>query len=179
MSQAGALSRLVVVLICAIAARAMTNQPLDVPFITQEKNGCGAASVAMVVHYWGNLPAKYPVVAASPERVYQQLYDAERKGILLSDMKRYVEELGFNAFTLNGKWTDLERHLAKGRPIIVGLKRNRAKGMHFAVVVGVDATHVWLNDPTRKKANRVKQAEFRSHWELADSWMLLATPRPG
>ena len=25
---------------------------LDVPFLRQKKNGCGAASVAMVLHYW-------------------------------------------------------------------------------------------------------------------------------
>ena len=25
---------------------------LDVPFVRQEKNGCGAASIAMVMQYW-------------------------------------------------------------------------------------------------------------------------------
>ena len=122
----------------------------------------------MVMHYWGS--------EAAPERVYQKLYDAERRGIPLAAMQRYLEEAGFRAFTLRGQWADIQEHLGKGRPIIVGLKRNRLKQMHFAVVIGAEEERVWLNDPTRKKANRVKLADFQKQWELADRWMLLATP---
>ena len=150
--------------VCSAAASA----PLDVPFFHQQTNGCGAASVAMVMHYWEKREA--------PEHVYQQLYKADQKGILLSDMKRYLEESGFRAFTLRGKWNDVEQHLAKGRPIIVGLKKNRAARIHFAVVIGADRDHVWLNDPTRKKASRVNRAGFERQWTMADRWMLLSTP---
>jgi predicted double-glycine peptidase len=91
-------------------------------------------------------------------------------------MRRYLEELGFHAFTFRGERGELERNLAKGRPLIVGLKKKARGGMHFAVVVGSDSEAVWLNDPTRKKAKRVKQAEFEKQWELAERWVLLATP---
>ena len=108
--------------------------------------------------------------------MYQRLYDAERKGILLADMKHYLEEIGFRAFTLRGRWADVENHLAKGRPIIVGLKKPRSRQLHFAVLVGAADNQVWLNDPTRKKASSMKLSEFTRQWELADRWMLLATP---
>jgi predicted double-glycine peptidase len=160
----------------AVAAGAATIPPLDVPFFAQQKNGCGAASIAMTIRYWANQPGQRQADAPSAEQVYQRLYDPERKGILLADMKRYLEEIGFRAFTLRGQWSDLEQHLEKGRPIVVGLKKNRASQLHFAVVIGAEGQRVWLNDPTRKKSSRVKLAEFTRQWELADRWMLLSTP---
>lgn len=160
-----------------LAGSAAANQTLDVPFFQQQKNGCGAASVAMVMHYWGRQMAS---TSPSPERVYKRLYDEKRKGIPLSDMRRYLEESGFRAFTLRGQWEDVERNLAMGRPIIVGLrKKGSTKRMHFAVLVGADGDHVWLNDPTRKKADRLKEPAFRKQWDLAERWMLLSTPSIG
>jgi predicted double-glycine peptidase len=169
---------LLVAVTCVSLAATTGKPPLDVPFFTQQKNGCGAASVAMVVGYWTkhSTAAARQIADASPERVYAKLYDAERRGILLSDMKHYLEESGFRAFTLRGRWSDLENHLSKGRPIIVGLKKARARQFHFAVVAGAAGNQVWINDPTRKKASRMKLTEFNRQWELADSWMLLATP---
>jgi predicted double-glycine peptidase len=162
--------------ICVAVAAPATNQRLDVPFFAQKKNGCGAASVAMVTHYWASVRAKQPAAIPSPEQVYQQLYQPNRRGILLADMKRYLEGRGYRAVTLRGEWADLERHLSKGRPVIVGLKPGRSKGFHFAVLTGTEGSHVWLNDPTRKRPNRVDQAKFEQQWEFADRWMLLATP---
>jgi len=162
-------------LLLAVAAPAGA-QSLDVPFFKQRKNGCGAASVAMVIHYWKDRGPSPVLNAPSPEQIYQKLYDAGRKGIHLADMKSYLDGLGFQAFALRGAWADVENHLAKGRPIIAGLKKKRDGGMHFAVVTGADASHVWLNDPTRKKSSRMKRSDFLKRWEFADNWMLLAAP---
>ena len=153
----------------AVFLSAATPQPLAVPFIEQQKNGCGAATLAMVVHYWrGESP--------DPRAVYQRLYRPDVRGIRLADMKTYLEELGFHAFTVRGGWSEVERNLAKGRPMIVGLKTRRAGNMHFAVVIGAGGDHVWLNDPTRRRAHRVSLDKFAKQWELADRWVLLAAP---
>lgn len=151
------------------ATAAMAGEPLAVPFFHQQENGCGAASVAMVMHYWK--PG-----APAESQVYRQLYLPKRKGIPLADMRRYLEESGFRAFTLRGEWRDVEEHLAKGRPIIVSLKKRRAGRLHFAVVAGLDGEHVWVNDPTRKKPNRVKRKDLQKQWDLAERWMLLTSP---
>lgn len=164
--------RLVVALACFAAVAGAVEKRLDVPFFAQEKNGCGAASVAMVAHYWGGRTATPP----SPAQVYQQLYRADRHGVPLADMKRYLEDHGYRAFTVRGEWADLESHLSKGRPVIVGLKPKRSKGLHFAVLTGAGGDYVWLNDPTRKRPSRVKLAKFEEQWGYADHWMLLATP---
>jgi len=167
--------RRILLAIAFAAACGAAKQPLDVPFFSQQKNGCGAASIAMTIRYWANQPGQ-TIAAPSAEQVYQRLIDPERKGILLADMKRYLEELGFRAFTLRGQWSDLEEHLAKGRPVVVGLKKNRARQLHFAVVIGTEGNQVWLNDPTRKKASRVKMADFIRQWDLGERWMLLSAP---
>jgi ABC-type bacteriocin/lantibiotic exporter with double-glycine peptidase domain len=167
--------RLALAVACIATGSANASQPLKVPFIQQKKNGCGAASIAMVAQYWQSRSAM-PIVTPSPEQIYQHLYKSDLKGILLADMKRYLEDLGFRAFTFRGQWSDVERHLAKGRPIIAGLKKERSHRMHFAVLLGAEGNRVWLNDPTRKKVSHQKQVEFKKQWELAGRWMLLAAP---
>jgi len=157
----------------ALASALHAAGPLDVPFFRQEKNGCGAASLAMVAHYWR------PGAAPDHSAIYAKLIDAERKGIALSAMKQYLEEIGFQAFTLRGEWADLTSHLSKGRPIIVALKAGRSPRLHFAVLTGVDERHVWLNDPTRKGAQQTQRERFEKQWSGAERWMLLASPRAG
>jgi len=167
---------IVLALACASAGTAAGKAPLDVPFFKQEKNGCGAASVAMVANYWGARLAKAPGAILPPKQVYEQLYTPALLGISLADMKRYLEELGYNAFTFRGEWTDLNGHLSKGRPIIVALKNGHSERLHFAVLVGTEGDYVWLNDPTRKQPNRIKQSDFEKQWTSADRWLLLAAP---
>ncbi len=162
-------------LLAAISA-AGAGAPLDVPFFRQARNGCGAASVAMVAHYWSRHGAKQPSTLPSPRDIYARLYDPGRRGILLADMRRYLAELGYRAFTIRGEWEDLERHLARGRPIIVGLRKGPSKDLHFVVLTGADQDRVWLNDPTRGRPHRMKKAEFEKRRAFAERWILLATP---
>lgn len=161
----------------AVECGAAALSPLDVPFYRQKKNGCGAASVAMLMHYWDDGQPGTPVAYPTPESAYEQLYRPEQKGILLADMKRYLEDMRFRAFTLRGGWEDIEGHLAKGRPLIVALKKKQKGAIHFVVVTAAGDEFVWLNDPTRRKPNRLKRPEFEKRWAFADRWMLLALPQ--
>jgi len=50
---------LLVLAVCTLVfAGEQTAVWLDVPFVKQEKNGCGAASIAMVMQYWQRSRAK-------------------------------------------------------------------------------------------------------------------------
>lgn len=142
---------------------------LELPFYQQEKNGCGAASVAMVMSYWRS-------EAPTHREIYERLYLPEEKGIRLADMKRYLEDAGFRAFTLRGTITDAETHTGKGRPVIATLKTGRTKPVHFVVVSGVTADYVWFHDPSRRAPHRLKRAAFEKQWAAGGRWMLLATP---
>ncbi len=157
-------------------AAALWAEPLAVPFVAQEKNGCGAASVSMVMQYWSGQrggATQYPDAPA----VYKSLYDPALRGIPLVEMKRFLESQGFRAYTLHGKWADLAAHVEKGRPVIVSLKKKANGPMHYAVVTGVEPDQVLLNDPTRQKTTRVKRQAFEKLWQKADGWTLLAVPK--
>ena len=151
-------------------------QPLPVPSFKQQKNGCGAASVAMVMHYWS---ARLPGAPASPQpaEVYRRLYDEQLRGIPLARMKRYLENSGFLAYTFHGRWSDIEQQLGKGRPVIVSLKKRPSSAMHYAVVTGILADRILLNDPSKRGGQSMKRPAFEKQWSQADGWMLLAAPR--
>ena len=93
---------------------------LDVPFVRQEKNGCGAASIAMVMQYWQRQQGE--VASADAEQIQRALYSRRAHGIYASDMERYFQQHGFRTFAFAGEWKDLKEHLEKGRPLIVALK---------------------------------------------------------
>jgi predicted double-glycine peptidase len=140
---------------------------LDVPYVRQEKNGCGAASIAMVMQYWIGKDAP------DPHTIRKLLYSPRAEGIFASDMERYFREKGFQVFAFRGEWADLEQHIGKGRPLIVCLKQGAP--LHYVVVAGVDGSFVLLNDPARRKLLKLDRAGFERDWK--DRWTLLAVPR--
>ncbi len=155
----------------ALLAAATLEAQLNVPNIRQLKNGCGAASLAMLIGYWKpGPPPDHPAI-------YAKLIDAERKGILLADMKSYLEAQGFRAFTLRATPKDLDEHLAKGRPLIVPIKPSARARTHFIVLTAAEQTHITFNDPTKSQPQRWPRAKFEKQWSQAENWLLLATPR--
>src|ERR1700736_3481531 len=87
---------------------------LDVPFVKQEKDGCGAASIAMVMQYWQRQLRESVNLDSDPAQIQRSLYSAKAHGIYASDMERYFREKGFRTFTIRGEWEDLKQHLDKG-----------------------------------------------------------------
>src|ERR1700757_4949022 len=143
------------VLLCALLAHAA--QPggvwLDVPFVKQEKNGCGAASVAMVMQFWQRQQGQALDGALDARQIQRLLYSSRGHGIYASDLEQYLRGRGFHTFSLSGTTSDLEQHLQKGRPLIVALKPPGQSPLHYVVVTGIDAEHrlVLLNDPAERK----------------------------
>jgi ABC-type bacteriocin/lantibiotic exporter with double-glycine peptidase domain len=139
---------------------------LDVPFVRQEKEGCGAASVAMVLRYWKQ--------EGDAREIHRRLYSAESRGAPARALIRYFDERGFDAFAVEGGWQDLEKHLAKGRPLIVCLK---GRPRHYVVVVGVRPDQVALHDPAAGQLRVFPRGDFEERWAAAGRWTLLAVPR--
>jgi len=164
------------VFLCCASVVSAADAPLDVPMYRQERNGCGAASLAMVMHYWAQHYSLPEDMTPDPLDLYQDLYREEVKGIRLADMREYAATHGFDAFTLQGRREDLTENLAKGRPVIVGLRKQPRGELHFAVVVGLGSDQVWLNDPAKKKPARMKRSRFEKRWSAGGNWLLLAAP---
>jgi len=152
---------------------------LDVPFVKQEKNGCGAASIAMVMQYWLKQQQK-PEADADPVAIQRDLYSKEGHGIYASDLEQYFQEHGFRVFAFQGAWDDLKRHLGQGRPLIVALKPATLNAdLHYAVVAGIDWERgiVLVNDPAGRKLLKQERATFEKQWNAAGNWTLLAVPQ--
>ena len=146
----------------------------------QEKNGCGAACIAMVLLYWNRAAGDSPL--SDPARIKQHLYSAEAKGIFATDMQRFFKEAGFQSFAFKGEWLDLRHHLSNGRPLIVCLKGNSGENpLHYAVLTGLDPQEgmVLLNDPARRKLLKMDRETFERRWNAAGNWTLLALPASG
>lgn len=164
-------------------ATASANTPgvwLDVPFIKQEKDGCGAASIAMVMQYWQKQKERPIDASANPAAIQRTLYSSQEHGIRASDMERYFQQHGFQTFVFAGKWDDLKQHLEKGRPLIVALKPATLEtSLHYVVVVGVDPEQglVYLNDAAERKLLKQERSTFEKQWSAVGSWTLLALPK--
>src|SRR3989441_10644622 len=96
---------------------------LDVPFVKQEKNGCGAASIAMVMQYWVLQRGRTAAPSADAIQIQRALYSDRARGVHSSDMERYLRQQGFRTFAFRGgEWTELKHKLGKGRPLIGALQ---------------------------------------------------------
>lgn len=163
---------------CVVAAAGDSGLWLDVPFVHQAKDGCGSASLAMVLQYWKSKNYEVAAERMDPAAIQLELYAKKARGIYASQMENYLRDTGFEVFAFRGEWSDLRAQVAKGRPLIAGLKPKGAPA-HYVVVVGIDPQDaaVLVNDPERGKLVRIERREFLKAWQGTETWTLLAVPR--
>jgi ABC-type bacteriocin/lantibiotic exporter with double-glycine peptidase domain len=169
-----------VLLLCAAASAGQSSGMwLDVPFVKQEQNGCGAATIAMVMEYWRQQPGQNLPQGPPPRQILNDLYAKEARGIYASEMESYFRQHGFRVFAFQGGWDDIEQHLGKGRPLIVALQPGSRSPRHYVVVAGVDAEQgvVLTNDPAERKLLKQARTNFEKEWKAAGNWTLLAVPQ--
>jgi ABC-type bacteriocin/lantibiotic exporter with double-glycine peptidase domain len=151
---------------------------LDVPFVHQPTEGCGAASIAMVMQYWA-AQQKAQLAEDSDVGVIQRaLYSRKEHGITASAMQQYLTAHGFRAFAISGNWSDLEQQLSKGRPLIAAIRPADQRQLHYVVIDGVDSARalVVMNDPGERKLLTEERARFEKDWSATHNWLLLAVP---
>jgi hypothetical protein len=151
---------------------------IDVPFVAQRENGCGAAATAMVMQYWSEQGFGGPTGAADPAAIYDSLYSTTARGIFGSRIERYLQTNGFQPYVFAGRWDDLSWHIARGRPLIVCVRSGSAGPLHYLVVAGLDEQQglVLVNDSARRKLSRIDRNSFEKDWAAAGNWTLLALP---
>jgi uncharacterized protein YvpB len=166
-------------LLCLSASAApLVNLWLDVPFVPQEKDGCGAASISMVMQYWEQHQGQSLQPEAEPARILQDLYSKNAHGIYASAMVHYFHTNGYRAIAFTGERADLENQLKQGRPLIAALKPDSDPSLHYVVVAGMDEPQqlVLVNDPAQRKLLKIDQSQFEQEWKAAAHWLLLAVP---
>jgi predicted double-glycine peptidase len=181
MSSCVARTLIVLLLLWDLLARAVPSAIwLDVPFVQQTKDGCGAASIAMVMQYWQLQQGKPLDGSAGEAQIQRSLYSSAARGIYASALERYLQQHGFRTFAFHGQWEDLEQHLEKGRPLIVALKPSPgSSSLHYLVVAGLDAKQqlVLVNDPAQRKLLKEDRSSFEREWSATERWTLLAVPQ--
>lgn len=153
---------------------------LDVPFVAQPRDGCGAASISMVMAYWNAQPGAHPRPADDVAAIQRVLYSPRDHGIAASAMVDYFKQHGFEVFAFSGTWADLDQHLRKGRPLIAALQPRGQSQLHYVVIDGIDPVHslVMMNDPAERKLLSEERAAFEKDWSATHNWLLLAVPSP-
>lgn len=143
---------------------------LAVPFVPQEKDTCGAASLTMVMRYWGDDVTHDEVAAA--------IVEAGKPGIAGSRLEAFARARGYLALAYAGDAAQLRESLEKGRPLIVAL--HVGKGLdHDVVVTGLGPDgDVTLHDPALGRDRRLSRIEFEKRWSGTAHWALLVLPRP-
>jgi uncharacterized protein YvpB len=152
---------------------------LEVPFIKQTVEGCGSASIAMLLQYWSAHGTQIAPERADADVIQKQLYSRKGHGIYASDLEKYLRESGFRVFALRGEWSDLRDHLSKGRPLILSIEPGSSRApLHYVVATGMDWQRdaVFVNDPARGKLLRIERTEFEKEWLATKNYLLLAVP---
>jgi ABC-type bacteriocin/lantibiotic exporter with double-glycine peptidase domain len=130
--------------------------------LQQEMTDCGAASLAMVLSHWK--------LGATLEDVARECPMIPEKGIRAKDLRDYARSRGLRSYLIHGCCEDLEKELALGRPLIVGLVKPDGSGIitHYEVVAAVhpELELVVTIDPSRGWCKNSRSA-FCREWELA------------
>lgn len=132
------------------------------PVVKQKSQvDCGLAALAMVAGAWGQ--------SWTIEDLRRDV-KMSAKGAKLGALRDAARARGFEAYAIAGKHEDLQRELAKGRPVMLGLQlpfeQSRALH-HYEVVVAMnprDGTVVTLDPATGKYLQRSK-AVLEKEWK--------------
>lgn len=151
---------------------------IDVPFVAQPRDGCGAASLSMVMQYWNREQGTPASANSDVAQIQRAIFSPREHGIPAEAMSSYLRQHGFKVFAFPGRWSDLEEQIAKGRPLIVALRPEGQTQLHYVVIDGVDSARglVTMNDPADRKLLNEERARFEKDWSVTHNWTLLAVP---
>lgn len=159
----------------AKARRSPTAKILDVPFQAQgESTDCGVAAADMVSRYYGAA-----MTGAPRDRL---IAEARARGVVSGrSLKASFQDAGYFAAVFAGSLdrevTGVHRQLDLGRPLIVMVRGAPDAPGHYVVLAGHDEARGVLVILDPLDGPRIVEApRFRTAWERAGRFMLLAAP---
>lgn len=143
---------------------------VGVPFIQQEANACGPATLTMALRWLGK--------NIHVEQLMSQVYSENEKGSLPSDMISAGRRQGVVAVPIEGLQA-LMTELEAGHPVIVfqNLGLSWMPQWHYAIVFGYDIKEKKLLMHSGPEAFKEQDmAEFELSWNLGQYWGLVLLP---
>jgi ABC-type bacteriocin/lantibiotic exporter with double-glycine peptidase domain len=146
-----------------------------VPDVRQvAREDCGAASLAMVLGYWGRTITRDEISAANPP--------VPEQGLPAATLRDLVRRQGLQAFLIPGQLSDLDRELQRRHPVLVGVvKRYGRRGYaHYEVVVGMSrrTQRILTLDPAGGLRVDSRQG-FLAEWAASGQVALIVYPLRG
>lgn len=147
----------------------------NVPVLRQTRElDCGPVATAMLLEFWGK--------SAAPDALRAEAGVKPDRGLPAGTIRDLIAARGLAAFLVEGDLGDLQRELAAGRPVLVGLgkpfTRDKALG-HYEIVAAMNPTlaEVVTVDPGAGWREYPVDV-FRAQWELAKRLTLIVAPGP-
>jgi ABC-type bacteriocin/lantibiotic exporter with double-glycine peptidase domain len=143
-----------------------------VPEVRQvAREDCGAASLAMILGYWGRAVPREELANAP----------GSEQGLRAATLRDLARRQGLQAFLIPGQLSDLDRELGRRHPVLVGVVKRygRRAYPHYEVVVGMSrrTQRILTLDPAG--GLRVDSREgFAAEWAAAGQVALIVYPRP-
>jgi len=123
----------------------------------------------MMLHFFG--------VEKAEEELAKRLKTNTENGTLHADMIRVAQEEGFYVFENDdSSIVEISGLLRHHIPVIVHFVEPSENDNHYAVVVGVDDTHLLLNDPWNGEKITMEIDDFIERWSsekrTEDNWLM-------
>ena len=148
------------------AANAFSAQIDGVPFVKQEPEKCGPASLASVLTYYG--------VSIQPDAISEATYNPKLKGSLITDLENYARRMGFNTESGRGDTGTLKKFIDDKKPVItlVDLGLWILARPHYLVLFGYDEEGFIVHDG-QNPSQTWSYSEFHRIWEKTGRAYLL------
>lgn len=145
---------------------------LRVPYFRQQRDHwCGPAVLQMVLETSGIRKTQAALARAART--------TKRSGTSWVMLRNVLRAYGLPASAKRGTPDLLRRSVHSGNLVIVNFVEPSGEEGHFAIVTGMDADDLVLNDPWNGKGFRMALKDFSARWARRSRRMLVLKRKPG
>jgi len=154
------------VALAAFVGEALAFQIEGVPFVKQDRQQCGPASLASVLSFYG--------LSIQPDSIGEAVYDKRIKGSLITDLENFARRSGFRTESGQATVEKLKGFLDQKKPVIVLIDLGfwLASRPHYMVLFGYTEKGFIAHDG--ETASKMYDfSGFRKKWEKMGNTYLL------
>jgi len=159
--------KIIATLLILLASNALALEIEGVPFVKQDSQFCGPASLASVMTFHG--------VSEDQKTIGAAVYSEKLQGALITDLERYARQKGFETKSGRGTAEELKAEIDRKRPVIVLVDLGFwvVSKPHYLVVIGYDSEGFTAHDGYTPQ-NRYSYDRFGAIWEkMGNAYLLL------
>lgn len=161
------MKRFFILLALLLASNALALEIEGVPFIRQDSQFCGPASLASVMTFHG--------VREDQKTIGAAVYSEKLQGALITDLERYARQKGFETTSGRGTMEELKAEIDRKRPVIVLVDLGFwvVSKPHYLVVIGYDDEGFTAHDGYTPQ-NRYSYDRFGAIWgKMGNAYLLV------